>query len=144
MNRIQQIAMKAIIEKDGKVLILEETGKKIMPDSEGINNYELPGGRVDFGEDIFTALKRELEEEINAGDIKINDFVHSWTFTRIRDEIEYQFIILIFACQCNIENLKLSKEHKNYKWISRDELDKYPLRSGYKEALKKYFTKHNS
>lgn len=144
MNRIQQVATKAIIEKDGKVLILEEAGKKILPNGEEKSNYELPGGRVDFGEDIYTTLKRELKEEINASEVEIGDFVHSWTFTRIKDEIEYQFIIFIFACRCNFENLKLSDEHTGFRWISSDELDKYPLRSGYKEALKKYFTKHNS
>lgn len=41
--------------------------KKFLP---GI--YELPGGHIDFGENIVTGLKRELKEELEI-DVKIGD-----------------------------------------------------------------------
>jgi 8-oxo-dGTP diphosphatase len=54
MNRI---SVRAIIEHAGKFLLVRHTS---MPDF-----WCLPGGRVETGESVFEALKRELVEEMN-------------------------------------------------------------------------------
>jgi ADP-ribose pyrophosphatase YjhB (NUDIX family) len=48
------LSVAAIIEKEGKILFLDHTYMK---------GYGLPGGMVKPGEDIETALRREVKEE---------------------------------------------------------------------------------
>src|ERR1700742_4709165 len=52
-----QLAVSAAIFRDGKVLLLRRAK------SLGTGFYSLPGGRVEFGESLATALHREVDEE---------------------------------------------------------------------------------
>jgi len=54
---LYRISIKALIRNDiGNVLVVKETGR---------DWWDLPGGGMDHGEDIRSALARELVEEIN-------------------------------------------------------------------------------
>lgn len=57
----QRVAMKAVIVKGDKVLLLREAATY----GEGTNRgrYHLPGGRVEMGERFDAALHREVMEE---------------------------------------------------------------------------------
>jgi 8-oxo-dGTP diphosphatase len=52
--------VEAIIkDKDGKILLL----KRSSSNKFFVGKWQLPGGKVDFGEDIQRAIKREIYEE---------------------------------------------------------------------------------
>ena len=52
-----QLAVSAAIFRDGKVLLVRRSR------SPGKGFYSFPGGRVEFGESLHTALHREVDEE---------------------------------------------------------------------------------
>ena len=52
-----QLAVSGAIFRDGKVLLVRRAR------SPGKGFYSLPGGRVEFGESLHTALHREVDEE---------------------------------------------------------------------------------
>ena len=52
-----QLAVSGVIFRDGKVLLVRRAR------SPGKGFYSLPGGRVEFGETLHTALHREIDEE---------------------------------------------------------------------------------
>ena len=52
-----QLAVSAVIFRDGKILLVRRAR------SPGKGFYSLPGGRVEFGESLHTALHREVDEE---------------------------------------------------------------------------------
>ena len=54
------LALKAIIEKDGKILIIKRSEKEDY--FKGI--WDLPGGKISFGEEPYESLKREVKEVI--------------------------------------------------------------------------------
>ncbi len=58
---VQRIAIKAVIVKDKKVLVLREA----VTYKEGTNHgrYHFPGGRLNIGEPFLQGLKREVREE---------------------------------------------------------------------------------
>lgn len=58
MNNPQNfhIAVKAVIVKDDKALVLKEASR--------FSGFDLPGGKIDENESIEEALKRELYEEL--------------------------------------------------------------------------------
>jgi 8-oxo-dGTP diphosphatase len=57
-KRIDLVVARAIVESDGKVLLVRRASWDTMP-----GMWELPGGKVDRGEKVMKALARELEEE---------------------------------------------------------------------------------
>src|SRR5439155_1106650 len=52
-----QLAVSGAIFRDGKVLLVRRSR------SPGKGFYSFPGGRVEFGESLHTALHREVDEE---------------------------------------------------------------------------------
>lgn len=111
---IQQIAMKAVIVSSGKVLILREAAMY----GEGSNRgkYHLPGGRVEKGENIFEALKREVMEETGMEiEVKYPVYVGEWH--PIIRGIPHQIMGVFNVCVPVKTKVLLSSEHDEYRWI---------------------------
>ncbi|WP_260287085.1 (deoxy)nucleoside triphosphate pyrophosphohydrolase [Peribacillus aracenensis] len=87
------------------------------PDMSIPNMWEFPGGKVEKGEDLFTALKREIDEELKCKvetDTSIfNDNTH-----------EYEtFIINLLSIKCRIiEGTPTANEHSKLIWLKRENL----------------------
>jgi 8-oxo-dGTP diphosphatase len=103
----------AIIENENKeILCALRSPQMSMP-----NMWEFPGGKVEADEDIFSALEREIEEElgckIKTSDIH-NDIIH-----------EYEtFIINLIAINSEIiSGTPIPKEHSKLIWLNRENLE---------------------
>lgn len=104
----------AIIENDqNEVLCALRSPEMSIP-----NMWEFPGGKVEANEDIFSALKREIDEEL---DCKIetskevfNENVH-----------EYEtFIINLISIKCKVvEGSPTPSEHSKLIWLKRENID---------------------
>ncbi|HWO78445.1 MAG TPA: (deoxy)nucleoside triphosphate pyrophosphohydrolase [Bacillus sp. (in: firmicutes)] len=80
------------------------------------NMWEFPGGKVQQDEDIYTALKREIAEEMDCN-IETIDLFHDYTH-------EYDtFIINLICIKARIikGTPKLS-EHSKIVWLKRENL----------------------
>lgn len=84
--------------------------------------WEFPGGHLEDGETIKKALARELKEEIGFA----KDFNHHIInyFDEVKEKngelihnIEIDFVINVNKDDIDI---KLSNEHSEYKWVSKD------------------------
>jgi len=91
--------------------------KKFLP---GV--YELPGGHIDFGEDIIEGLKREIKEEFGMN-VSIGDAFAAFTYA---NEIKGSHSIeAVFFAQFTdpIENVQLNPEdHSTYGWFAESEV----------------------
>lgn len=81
-KKIQQASIKGILYRNNKILVLKS--------KSGI--WELPGGRMDFGESVEQAFKREMEEKLGFKKIRLGKFNHIWSFTSLRNGIDHHFI----------------------------------------------------
>ncbi|MBU1131974.1 NUDIX domain-containing protein [Patescibacteria group bacterium] len=125
-----QISQVALLIRNNKCLILEDAAKP--------GFWLLPGGRVDRNELGEAAFARELREEIG--------FEKFERFNVIGYDIWYTAnkhapicAILNFIRNDNDE-IKLSAEHLQYKWISVEDLDDYSfVWPKAKEMIKKGF-----
>ena len=122
-----------------KVFIIDENGliltlRRSKTDTRRPLTWDLPGGIVEYGEDPTAAVIRETDEE--AG-LHIND---PWVFkvntsnTNSSNEEEY-IVRLIYYCFSNDKKVKLSFEHDQHKWISKEDFLNLDVPSYYKEAL---------
>lgn len=91
--------------------------KKFLP---GV--FELPGGHVDYGEELVDGLKREILEEFEM-QIEVGD--PFFAFTYVNEIKESHSLELIYFARFTdpVENIKLHPEdHSEYKWFAEDEL----------------------
>jgi len=120
----QVITACALIHKDfdgiEKIFLPKRADtKKFLP---GV--YEIPGGHIDFGEDIVTGLRREIKEEFEA-DISVGDTFASFTYTNNIKGSHSVEIIYFAKLTSPIEDVVLHPDdHSEYSWFSEDELDK--------------------
>lgn len=121
-----------VMSKDGKALVLRKDNG--IPD--------LPGGKVENGENLYEALQREMEEEVNFISDEF-DFVSSWVkhHKTLGDRL-----VLIFqtTLQKKAKNLKfeLSKEHVWGKFLDADGVEEIgDLQPGFANALQICFSR---
>jgi 8-oxo-dGTP diphosphatase len=91
--------------------------KKFLP---GV--FELPGGHIDFAEDIVQGLKREIREELDM-EVVVGDPFAVFTYT---NEVKgsHSIEVVYFAqFQGSLNGIKINPEdHSEYKWVSENEL----------------------
>lgn len=129
-KKIQQVSIKGLLCRDNKILVLKTARS---------GRWELPGGRMDFGETAEQTFKREMREELGFKKVKLGKFINIWMFTNVREGINHHFIILDFVISTDETEIKLSAEHIEYKWVGIGETGKLKMRSGHKESIRKFF-----
>lgn len=79
--------------------------------------WDLPGGAVELPETVNDALEREVKEETG---LEVSNVTIVEAQSVYGDDKEY-LIFLAFKCQAiNPENVVLSHEHSDYKWVSKN------------------------
>ena len=114
----QRIRVTAICKKDGNVLLLKRAGGRI----EGGVNFELPTGKINFGEQPDEAMARIIYE--NTGSqalvLRLSDVV---TFTNLQDASEQGNLFIVYEVDLQSLSLKITTErYSAYKWTSAEEM----------------------
>lgn len=118
------VAVKAIIfnTKLKKYLVL----KKSSAEDINPNTFDMPGGRIRFGEKLEEAVVREAKEEVGLS-VKPLLVFNAWTFAK-KDE-GFQLTGIDFLCTTDQDKVKLSEEHSGFEWRTAEEIigdEKYP------------------
>jgi len=114
-----------IFNEKGQMLLLQLNPKKFDPTTESDEViWDLPGGRINRGELLHEALKREVYEETCLESIENIQSV-SIDLTDVRVPVGTMDVGLIYATySCEIKgnhSIRTSKEHLSYMWVSPDE-----------------------
>lgn len=102
----------AIIENDeNEILCALRSPEMSIP-----NMWEFPGGKVEKGEDLYEAIKREIKEEMNCvihTEGIFNDHTHEYD----------NFTINLIAIKAKlIEGTPTATEHSKLAWFKRENL----------------------
>lgn len=109
-NKPYRLSVKAVIFDDAnRILLLKRS-----PESKGNpDKWDLPGGKVDPGENFEEALHREIFEETG-----LNVSLNHVLGTAESENPVYKVAYLIFAAYCTGGEVHLSHEHPSYAWVS--------------------------
>lgn len=92
--------------------------KKFLP-----SVYELPGGHINYGEDLKVGLAREIMEELGMH-VKIGDVVD--VFTYLNEVKQSHSIEVVYFAEFTypLEDIRLNPEdHSTYDWFALEDLE---------------------
>lgn len=112
MKKLVKVVAAIIENEQNEILCALRSPEMTIP-----NMWEFPGGKVEKGEDIFSALQREIAEEleckIETQSEIFNDHTH-----------EYEtFVINLISIKCKITSGNpIASEHSKLIWLKRENL----------------------
>ncbi len=105
------VGLKALIEKEGKFLIL----------THAKGRYDLPGGKIQSMENLNEELAREVLEETGL-EIQIGKPFSIWKHPYAQINV----LLAGFKCTFKSGEVKLSDEHRAYSWMTKEEILNLP------------------
>lgn len=108
----QRISVRAIIKKDGKTLLLRRAnGRKTI-----LGKYELPGGRLEYGEQPEDALRRYLHDDSDLH-IQTSQLFDAVAYVDHDDrDIQYIVIVYLVSLENSHRDVQLSPNYDKYQW----------------------------
>lgn len=114
----QRIRVTAICKKDDEVLLLKRAGGRV---EGGMPNFELPQGKIIFGEQPEEAMTRVIYENIGAQATSVQ-LVDAVTFTNLEGASELGNLYIVYEVKIANDNIKITNErYSAYKWIKMSE-----------------------
>jgi ADP-ribose pyrophosphatase YjhB (NUDIX family) len=122
-----QLAVSAAIFRDDKILLVRRAR------SPGKGFYSLPGGRVEFGESLHTALHREVDEETG---LKIEIVgLAGWREVLPETSGGGHYLIMSFAARWTAKEPHLNDELDDFRWLTPDALGDLKVTGGLQEVI---------
>jgi 8-oxo-dGTP diphosphatase len=112
---VQKLVVGAVIRKGNKFLLLERLPSDFMG---GL--VELPSGTVDAGEDLLTALTREVQEETGFAVTSVLAYLGSFDYTSSSGKKTRQFNFLVETGQDEVK-LEPTEHQAHYLVAPSDE-----------------------
>lgn len=122
-----QLAVSAAIFRDGRILLV----RRAKSPAKGL--YSLPGGRVEFGETLHTALHREVDEE-TALKVEIAGLA-GWREVVPGAGGGGHYVIMSFAARWGSGEPVLNDEHDDFRWLAPEGLDDLKVTDGLREII---------
>jgi 8-oxo-dGTP pyrophosphatase MutT (NUDIX family) len=122
------VSVKGVCVRDGRVLLLRNER----------DEWELPGGKLELGEDPAACVGREIQEE-TGWTITVGPILDSWQY-HIREGVDV--LVVTYGCAVGDESpVVVSHEHKEGGLFSPDEIDHLNMPDGYRRSIRDWFSR---
>src|SRR6266702_492226 len=120
------VSVKGVVIRDGRVLLLRNER----------DEWELPGGKLELGEDPESCVAREITEEVGWA-ITTGPILDAWQY-HIRDGVDV--LIVTYGCHTSSEATPVvSNEHKEVGLFTASEAAALPMPDGYKRSVAAWY-----
>lgn len=107
----QRISVRAIIQQNGKTLVLRRANGR----STILGLYELPGGKIEYGEQPEDALRRYLYDDAGL-QLESSQLFDAVTYID-HDDRDIQYAVMVYTVSVvNSTPVTLSGNYSKYKW----------------------------
>jgi mutator protein MutT len=115
------VSVKAVVIHKNEVVLLKNER----------DEWELPGGKLELGEEPQLCVVREVEEELGLK-VAVSRIIDSWQY-HIREGRDV--VIITYACSCSSANITKSPEHKEARWFALENVHSLRMPDGYKKSI---------
>lgn len=123
------VSVKGVVLRHERVLLLRNER----------DEWELPGGKLELGEDPAACLVREIAEEVG-WTVTAGPILDVWQY-HIGDGIDV--LIVAYGCHLTLDaDPVVSQEHKEAELFTVDEAASLPMPEGYLRSIRAWYTKH--
>jgi ADP-ribose pyrophosphatase YjhB (NUDIX family) len=117
------VSIKGVLIDEGCVVLLEnERGE-----------WELPGGRLEIGEDPDTCLAREFAEELGIA-VAVKTILDSWVYEVLPGK--HVVIVTYGVERADQAKLRHSREHRRFGTFALPKIDALPMPDGYRRSIR--------
>ena len=110
MKKYPNVSVKLFLKHRNKILmLLQKNGR-----------FDLPGGRVEWGESVLEALKRELKEELDYSLKKEPELFHIYDY--VSDDKKRRSVIIDYIYSLNKMPKLSSPEKLEIFWLTKKDL----------------------
>jgi ADP-ribose pyrophosphatase YjhB (NUDIX family) len=121
------VSVKGVVIRDGRVLLLRNER----------DEWELPGGKLELGEEPAVCVAREIAEEVS-WQVTVGPLLDVWQY-HIRDRVDV--LIVTYGCYPDTAgNPVVSHEHKQAALFTQAEAAALPMPDGYKASINNWYT----
>jgi 8-oxo-dGTP pyrophosphatase MutT (NUDIX family) len=116
------VSVKGVVIRDSRVILLKNER----------DEWELPGGKLELGEDPEMSVRREIFEELGLA-IQPARILDSWVY-EITPAV--QVLVVTYGCdELSREAPQLSLEHKEFCWVDLADVEGLRMPTGYKRSV---------
>jgi len=128
------VGVGAVIVNDGRVLLVRRGHEPLK------GEWSLPGGAVEVGETLRTAVAREVREETGL-DVDVGPIVEVLDRIRLDDEgrVRYHFVLIDYLCRPVGGSLACASDADEARWAVLDELADYHVAESAVSVIRKAF-----
>ena len=112
--KLVHVAVGVIKDAQNKILIAKRAN-----DAHQGGLWEFPGGKVEPGESVLDALKREFKEEVNL------DIHQAEPLMEIKHDYGDKVVLLDIYVSNDFSGTAIGVEGQTVKWVSVDQLSEY-------------------
>ncbi len=124
----------ALIFRDSQILLIERGHEPL----KGF--WSLPGGLVEVGEKLETAIRREVQEETG---LEIEPLSFFEVFERIipapDGRIAYHYVLIDYLCKVTGGQLQAASDVSAVAWVPQRKLVEYRLTEGTQTVIERAF-----
>lgn len=126
------LVIRSIIMRGNRFLLI----RRDITDEYAPGFWEVPGGKLDEGQDVRHAEEREVLEETGLVIVPSSPcaFVESYILSRGK-YIGLPYVVLIGVSKYFAGDVKLSDEHDAWRWVTKEEALALPLKDDIRKAI---------
>ncbi|MEH1124407.1 NUDIX hydrolase [Micromonospora sp. CPCC 206061] len=122
------VSVKGVVIHDGRVLLLRNER----------DEWELPGGKLELGEEPAQCVAREIAEE-GSWQVTTGPLLDVWQY-HIRDGVDV--LIITYGCRLDTDVAPVvSHEHKEAGLFTEAEVSALPMPDGYKKSILSWYAR---
>ena len=124
------IAQKAIIyDENRNILTIQRSENSPRP-----LTWDLPGGNLEFGEELESSILREIEEETK---IEVENLSLLSIFENL-DSVDLFRVTIGYKTKAKNTNVILSHEHIDFKWVTPEEFSKLDIYEPHRKLVEQF------